>query len=341
MNIEELFPLAIEHNASDIHIANGLSPIFRIDGILKRIENYPAASQEDILGFLEKNLNKKKKEYLFENKELDFSFAIPQKKIRLRVNAFWEKNNLALAMRIIWPHIPSLGEIGAPPIFSELLKKHDGLILITGPAGCGKSTTLAAMINYINENRNCHIITLEDPIEYIFESKKSIIAQRELGQDMLSFASAMKRVLRQDPNVIMVGELRDLETIALAVTLAETGHLIFGTLHTPSTAQTISRIIDIFPPNQQTQIKLQLSMVLKGIICQHLVPKIGGGRTAIREVLINTSAVANLIRENQIQQIVSSIQTGMNYGMFTMNQDIERLLKQEIISEKTALDYSR
>jgi len=341
MNIEKLFSLGIKHKASDIHLVNNLPPIFRIDGILSRIENYPPITQEDINSFLKRNLTEIQKKRLQTDKDLDFSFVVPEEKTRLRINVFWERNNLALAARIVWPHIPTMEEIDMPPIAYELVKLHHGLVIVTGPAGCGKSTTLAAMLNHINEHQSAHIITLEDPIEFTFDSNKSIISQRELGQDMTSFASALKHIVRQDPNIVMLGEMRDLETIGLALTLAETGHLIFATLHTPSADQTISRIIDVFPPNQQTQIKLQLSLALKAIICQHLLPKINGGRVAAREVLVVTPAVANLIRENQAQQIISSIQTGARYGMFTMNRDLERLVKNGVISPETARSYSR
>ncbi|NCO23083.1 type IV pili twitching motility protein PilT [bacterium (Candidatus Moisslbacteria) CG02_land_8_20_14_3_00_36_53] len=338
MNIEEIFSLAVKRNASDVHLVVGLPPILRVDGLLQKIEGFPLVLQKDLQGFLEKSLNEIQKKNFLENKELDLSFVIPQENTRLRVNIFWEKNNLALAARIIWPHIPTMEEIDMPPVAYELCKLSHGLIIVTGPAGCGKSTTLAAMVEHINNNRNCHIVTLEDPIEFVFSSKKSIVAQRELGQDMISFEQALKHVVRQDPNVIMVGEMRDLETISLAVTLAETGHLIFATLHTPSASQTVSRIIDVFPSNQQSQIRLQLSLALKAILCQRLIPRMGGGRVATREVLINNTAISNLIRENQVQQILSAIQTGSRYGMFTTSQDLKRLAKQGAISEESVIN---
>ncbi len=340
MNLEEIFSLAIKSRASDVHLVVDLPPVLRINGILSRLENYPPVSQKDLLDFVEKNLNNLQKKNLFDNRELDLSYVTSEEKTRLRVNIFWEKGNLALAARVIWPHIPTMEEIDLPPVAYDLVKLRQGLIIITGPAGCGKSTTLASMLDYINEHRICHIVTFEDPIEFVFSSKRSVISQRELGQDMISFAEALKHVVRQDPNVIMVGEMRDLETISLAITLAETGHLILATLHTPSAPQTIARIIDVFPPNQQFQIRLQLSLALKAIICQHLVPTVDGGRTAAREVLINIPAISNLIRENQIQQIISSIQTGANYGMFTMAQDLKRLAGNKTISKETFLSYA-
>ena len=335
MNLEEIFSLAINKKASDVHLVIGLPPVLRIDGLLERQEDLPSVSQKDLLSFVERNLNEGQKKNLFENRELDLSFVTLKEKTRLRVNIFWEKNNLALAARIIWPRLPTMEEIDMPRITYDLCRLSAGLIIISGPAGCGKSTTSAAMIEYINQNRNAHIITLEDPIEFVFTSKKCIISQRELGQDMVSFTQALKHVVRQDPNIIMVGEMRDLETISLAITLAETGHLILATLHTPSAPQTISRIVDVFPSNQQTQIRLQLSLALKAIVCQRLFPRAGGGRVAAREVLINNTAIANLIRENQIQQIVSNIQMGGRYGMFTLEQDLKRLIKEGMINQET------
>jgi len=335
MNLEEIFSLAINKKASDVHLVIGLPPVLRIDGLLERQEDLPSVSQKDLLSFVERNLNEGQKKNLFENRELDLSFVTLKEKTRLRVNVFWEKNNLALAARIIWPRLPTMEEIDMPRITYDLCRLSAGLIIISGPAGCGKSTTSAAMIEYINQNRNAHIITLEDPIEFVFTSKKCIISQRELGQDMVSFTQALKHVVRQDPNIIMVGEMRDLETISLAITLAETGHLILATLHTPSAPQTISRIVDVFPSNQQTQIRLQLSLALKAIVCQRLFPRAGGGRVAAREVLINNTAIANLIRENQIQQIVSNIQMGGRYGMFTLEQDLKRLIKEGMINQET------
>ena len=335
MNLEEIFSLAINKKASDVHLVIDLPPVLRIDGLLERQEDLPSVSQKDLLSFVERNLNEGQKKNLFENRELDLSFVTLKEKTRLRVNVFWEKNNLALAARIIWPRLPTMEEIDMPRITYDLCRLSAGLIIVSGPAGCGKSTTSAAMIEYINQNRNAHIITLEDPIEFVFTSKKCIISQRELGQDMVSFAQALKHVVRQDPNIIMVGEMRDLETISLAITLAETGHLILATLHTPSAPQTISRIVDVFPSNQQTQIRLQLSLALKAIVCQRLFPRAGGGRVAAREVLINNTAIANLIRENQIQQIVSNIQMGGRYGMFTLEQDLKRLIKEGMINQET------
>ena len=240
--------------------------------------------------------------------------------------------------RVITSELPSMEEIGMPQMAYEMTRSRQGLILVTGPTGCGKSTTLAAMINLINKERVANIVTLEDPIEFIFEADKSVIMQRQLGTDMSSFASALKHVLRQDPNVIMVGEMRDLETIAATLTLAETGHLVLATLHTHNAAQTIDRIVDVFPPYQQNQIRMQLSMSLNGVISQQLLPKLDGGRIAAREIMINTPAIANIIRENKIPQIKTAIQTSAGDGMVTLEQDLKRLLKDGLV-DKEVVEY--
>ena len=280
---------------------------------------------------------KQKKEFL-ENRELDISYEINGFS-RYRINLFWEKDNVGLVARVISTDVPVLEDLGMPPIVHRLIEKDQGLILVTGPTGCGKSTTLAAMIQRINELRFANIITLEDPIEYIFKPVKSIIKQRQLGTDMNTFQDALKHVLRQDPNVIMVGEMRDLETIAATITLAETGHLVLATLHTHNASQTIDRIIDVFPPHQQAQVRLQLSMSLSGVISQKLLPRVGGGRVAVREILINTPAIANIIRENKIPQMRSVIQTSADVGMFSMDFNIRELLEKNLIDEPTALAH--
>jgi twitching motility protein PilT len=243
---------------------------------------------------------------------------------------------MGLVARIINDKMPTLEDLSLPEIVSDLLNLKQGLILVTGPTGCGKSTTLAAMINYINSNHRLNIITLEDPIEYLFKPEKSIIIQRQLGSDMLSFASGLKHALRQDPNVIMVGEMRDLETIATTITLAETGHLVLATLHTYSAAQTIDRIIDAFPPHQQNQVRMQLSMTLASVISQRLLPRVDGGRIAAREIMINNSAISNLIRENKIAQIRTVIETSAKDGMVSMDQDLKRLFKEKLVSKEVA-----
>ncbi len=339
MTIEEIFDGAATLKASDVHLASGLPVYYRIDGLLRPVKNWPVLDHEIILKLVEPILTEEQRKILFEKKNLDFSYQI-KNKIRLRIDVFWEKGSLTLAARIIHQKIPTMEKIDMPKTTYKLCELKDGLLLMTGPTGCGKSTTLAAMIDYINNKRACHIITLEDPIEFIFPSKKSVIAQRELGKDMLSFQSALKHIVRQDPDVIFVGEMRDLETIRLAITLAETGHLVLATLHTPNAPQTIDRIIDIFPPHQQNQIRLQIALSLKSVISQHLLPKIGGGRVAVREILINTPAVANLIRENKIAQLKSSIQTGSKAGMITLEQSLKKLYRNKTITLETALAHA-
>lgn len=339
MTIEEIFNGAVSLKASDIHLASDLPVFFRIDGLMQPVKEWPVLKHEDILSLIEQVVGKEQKQSLFDKKNLEFSYQI-KNGVRFRVCAFLEKKKAALAARLISSNIPSMEEVDMPKSVYNLSELKEGLILVTGPTGCGKSTTLAAFIDYINSKRPLHIITLEDPIEYVFSSKKSVIAQRELGQDMVSFESALKHIVRQDPNVILVSEMRDLETISLAITLAETGHLILATLHTPNAPQTIDRIIDIFPANQQKQIRMQVSMVLKCVISQYLLPKIGGGRVAAREVLFNTPAVANLIRENKVAQIKSVLQTSSKDGMCTLEQDLKRLYRNGSIDIKTALSHA-
>ena len=339
MNIEEIFKGAISLKASDVHLATNLPVYFRIDGIMRPVKNWPALKHENILSLIEPIINKDQKDELFNKKNLEFSYQ-NKNDFRFRISIFWEKNVLALAARLICPKIPTMEEVDMPKAIYDFAHLNDGLVLVTGPAGCGKSTTLAALIDYINQKRACHIITLEDPIEFIFKSKKSVIAQRELKQDMTSFQSALKHIVRQDPDVILVSEMRDLETIALAITLAETGHLVLATLHTANAPQTIDRIIDIFPVDQQSQIRLQVALALKGIVSQRLLPKIGGGRVAAREILINNGAVANLIRENKVTQIKSVLQTSSKDGMCTLEQGLKKLYQKKLITLKTALAHA-
>jgi len=334
MNLEELFQLAAQNKASDLHLVVGVPPVLRIDGDLAYIEGAKAITEKEMEQMAYSIVDEKQKERFISARELDFGYEIGA--FRYRVNYHFERGNIGLVARVISDKIPNLEEIGMPKIAYNLLDLKQGLILLTGPTGCGKSTTLAAMIEYINSNRFCNIITLEDPIEYIFKSQKSIIIQRQLGSDILSFAEGLKHALRQDPNVIMVGEMRDLETIATTITLAETGHLVLATLHTYSAAQTIDRIIDIFPPHQQDQVRTQLSMTLASVISQRLLNKVEGGRIAAREIMINSPAVANLIRENKITQIRTVIETSSKEGMSSMDQDLQRLYKEKIIDKEIA-----
>ena len=335
MNIKNLFKTALNKKASDLHLVVGLPPILRIDGALVNIENEKPLTNSDLEQMAFSIINQKQKEKFISSREFDFGFEADDKS-RFRINLYYEKNNIGLVARVINEKMPTLEDIGMPEITYDLLNLSQGLILVTGPTGCGKSTTLAAMIDYINNNRNCSIVTLEDPIEYLFQPIKSIVVQRQLGSDMLSFANGLKHILRQDPNVIMVGEMRDLETIAATVTLAETGHLVLATLHTYSAAQTIDRIIDIFPPHQQNQIRMQLSMTLAAVISQRLLPMIKGGRVAAREIMLNTAAVANLIRENKIAQLKTVIETSSKEGMISLDQELKKIYKDKIISKEVA-----
>lgn len=335
MHIDDLFKIAVEKKASDLHIIVGMPPVLRIDGVLQQIKGQPKISNKVAQDLIYPILTEKQKEIFTDKKELDLSYEVKTGH-RFRVNLHWEKNNLGLVARVISAKIPTMKDVLMPEIVYKFLDLYQGLILITGPTGCGKSTSLAAMVGHINANRPVHIVTLEDPIEFLFKPDKSIIKQRQLHTDMISFQSALIHVLRQDPNVIMVGEMRDLETIAATITLAETGHLVLATLHTHNAAQTIDRIIDIFPPYQQQQIRLQVSMTLKGIVSQLLIPKKGGGRIATREILVNTPAIANLIRENKIAQIKTVIQTSAEEGMITMDQDLINLYNEGLITKEIA-----
>ena len=330
INIDKILTEAYERCASDVHIVVGFKPIFRIDGELIYSEDFSVVKEADSMELMKKLLNEEEIKRFEVEKELDFSYQIKDI-CRFRVNLYLEKRNLCFVARVINNKIPTLQELLVPEIFYELIKKQSGLILVTGAAGMGKSTLIGSMINEINNQENRNIITIEDPIEFVYESKKSLITQRQVGDDTLTFNHALKRVLREDPNVIVIGEMRDYETISSAITLAETGHLVFSTLHTASSSQTINRIIDVFPYEQQQQIRTQLSITLISIISQRLVPKKYGGRVALREVLINNSSVSNLIRENKIAQIDNMLQTGAAVGMFTMEQDEKRLFKAGII----------
>ena len=339
MDINDLFKIATQSSASDLHIIVGKPPILRIDGELKVIPKTEIINKAQAEKLIFSIITEKQKNKFIAERELDISYELNGFS-RYRVNLHWEKDNVGLVARVISSNIPTMEELELPPVAHRLIERTQGLILITGPTGCGKSTTLAAMIERINKIRFANIITLEDPIEYIFKPQLSIIKQRQLGTDMLTFGDALKHVLRQDPNVIMVGEMRDLETIAATITLAETGHLVLATLHTHNAAQTIDRIIDVFPPHQQSQVRLQLSMSLSGVISQKLLPKVGGGRVAAREILINTPAVANIIRENKIPQIKTVIQTSADVGMFSMDQNIREMLENNLIDEPTALAHT-
>lgn len=338
--LKELLLLTIQENASDLHLTEKTPPIFRIDGRLVPLKSAEALNREQIQEMIYSCLSDVQKAKFEEEKELDFSLALTGMD-RFRVNVHIQRGSVEAAFRRISLFIPSMEELQLPPVIAELARKQNGLVLITGPTGTGKTTTLASMINLINAERTCVIMCIEDPIEYIHTNKKSVIKQREIYRDTRSFAEALKRCLRQDPDVIVVGEMRDLETIATALTAAETGHLVLATLHTPDAPQTVERIIDVFPPYQQQQVRLQLSSVLQGVISQKLVPRASGrGRIMVPEIMIATAGVRNMIREKAVEQLRTAIQTGGQYGMRTFDKSLKELYEKNIISYQTALDMS-
>jgi twitching motility protein PilT len=338
--IDEIAREANDRNATDIHITPGVPPMIRVDGRLVPLIGYPPMTPKDTQEFVYSFMNEKQKKTFEQKKEIDFSFGI--KGIgRFRVNAFYQRGTVAAALRRIPYEIKPMEELGLIPKVRDLCHLSMGLVLVTGPTGSGKTTTLASMIDYINANFPYHIITIEDPIEYLYQHKKSVVAQREVGADTDSFTLALKYALREDPDVILVGEMRDPETIRAALTAAETGHLVFGTLHTNTAVQTINRIIDVFPMEEQDQIRIELSFVLQGVISQRLLPKIGGGRVLIHEVMIPNTAIRNLIRENKVHQIYGLMQTGQaESGMQTMNQSIIKALQRKLITVEDALRIS-
>ncbi|MRJ06233.1 MAG: type IV pili twitching motility protein PilT [Epsilonproteobacteria bacterium] len=337
--LEQLLKSIKKHGGSDLHLNVGNPPRLRKNGALKPLK-LPNLTNQDVIDLCYSVLNEKQKVQFESNLELDFSFEIPGVS-RFRANYFFERENMAAVFRIIPERPLSLDELNAPKVFKKIVRREKGLVLVTGPTGSGKSTTLAAMINEINENFYKHILTIEDPIEFVHQHKKSLISQREVGRDTLTFANALKSALREDPDVILIGEMRDKETIGAAITAAETGHLVFGTLHTNSAAQTINRIINVFPAEEQAQIRTQLSMALLAVIAQVLLPKRTGGRVAAHEILIVNPAISNLIRENKIQQIYSQMQMGQqNTGMQTMNQSLAYYVQKKVVDKEVALSYS-
>lgn len=339
MALETLIKKAIEEGASDLHLRGGSPPRLRIDGELYELKQ-PVPTDQEIKLAIYEMLTEEQIERFEHYKELDFAFSAPHI-CRMRINLFLQRNNFCASIRIIPDHIPTMEEIYLPKACHNFVNLNKGLVLVTGPSGCGKSTTLAAMINHINANRRCHILTIEDPIEFVYSDKHAMVSQREVALDTRSFATALRHTFRQDPNVILLGEMRDLETMQTAITLAETGHLTFSTLHTGEAAQTINRIVDSFPPHQQEQIRAQLMVSLEGIISQKLLPlKDRRGRVAAREVLICNRAVKNLIREGKTQQISSAIQTGLEEGMVTMNNSLGQLYEKGLISYRVALNAS-
>lgn len=323
--------------ASDIHISEGLPLMVRIDGSL--VEAPVAMDGKETADTILSMLDDKQKELLAQGNDLDFPVELPNGE-RQRVNVFRQQKKLAATIRLLNNHIPTLEELNLPPVLKKLADEPRGLILVTGPTGSGKSTTLAAMIDYINSNRADHIITVEDPIEYVYEQKRSLIHQRETGRDVESFAAALRSALREDPDIILVGEMRDFETISAALTAAETGHLVLSTLHTTGAAQTIDRIIDACPASSQSQVRTQLAGVLKGIITQCLIPRMQGGRTAATEILLGTDAAMNLVRENKCHQLGSVMQSGRALGMHSLNSDLARLVQGGVIERDLAYQYS-
>ena len=336
MEIRDLLLMCIDKGASDLHITENEPPILRIDGRLTRT-NLEKLNKQDLKKMIYGLLSNSQKEIFERELELDFSLALPDLD-RFRVNIHMQKGSVEAACRRIPLEIPNAEKLGLPQIVIDLAKKPNGLVLVTGPTGMGKTTTLAAMINYINSERECLITCIEDPIEFVYSNKRSVIKQREVYADTHSFAQALRHALRQDPNVIVVGEMRDLETISTALTAAETGHLVLATLHTPDAPQTIARIIDVFPPHQQQQVKMQLSDCLQGVVSQLLLPHISGkGRVLCTEVMVATPGIRNLIREQEIEQIPTLMQTGMQHGMHTMDKSLKELHQKGLITLDMAM----
>jgi len=334
VDVAQLLSFSVKNNASDLHLSGGVPPMIRVDGDIKRV-NMPALTHKDVNSMVYDIMNDKQRKDYEEYLETDFSFEIP-KLARFRVNAFNQNRGSAAVFRTIPSEILTLDDLGAPPIFKDLAMHPRGIVLVTGPTGSGKSTTLAAMVDYINENKPDHILTIEDPIEFVHESKKSLINQREVHRDTLGFNEALRSALREDPDVILIGELRDLETIRLALTAAETGHLVFGTLHTSSAAKTIDRIVDVFPAAEKDMVRAMLSESLRSVISQTLLKKIGGGRVAAHEIMVGTPAIRNLIREGKIAQMYSAIQTGQGSGMYTLDQNLSELMAKGLINKEEA-----
>ena len=336
MDMESLLREAVDRHASDLHVTVGVPPILRINGILTKLD-LPSLSVEDTLQLFEEIVAEERRTQFSQNGEVDFSYTIFGLS-RFRVNAFRQRGSIAIAIRIIPERVPTLQELKLPDIVRELAGKPRGLVLVTGPTGSGKSTTMAAMIDLINSQRACNILTLEDPIEYLHRHRQSIINQREVGADTRTFANALRAALREDPDVILVGEMRDMETISIAVRAAETGHLVLATLHTSDASQTVDRIIDVFPPYQHQQVRTQLSLALQGIVSQQLLPrKDGKGRAVAVETLVATPATRNLIREGKSHQLLSVIQTGAKFGMQSMDTALRDLCRAGTISEEEAL----
>ncbi|MFY0663664.1 MAG: type IV pilus twitching motility protein PilT [Natronospirillum sp.] len=334
MDITELLAFSAKQNASDLHLSANLPPMIRVDGDVRRI-NLPAMSHKEVHGLIYDIMNDKQRKDYEEFLETDFSFEVPGV-ARFRVNAFNHNRGAGAVFRTIPSKVLSMEDLGMGEVFKDIASAPRGLVLVTGPTGSGKSTTLAAMINHINENRYEHVLTVEDPIEFVHESKRCLVNQREVGRDTLGFNEALRSALREDPDIILVGEMRDIETIRLALTAAETGHVVFGTLHTTSAAKTIDRIIDVFPAEEKSMVRSMLSESLQAVISQTLLKRKGGGRVAAHEIMRGTSAIRNLIREDKVAQMYSAIQTGAAQGMITMDQSLHNLVQKGVITTEEA-----
>lgn len=335
MDIAELLAFSVKNDASDLHLSAGLPPMIRVDGDIRRI-NVPGLDHKTVHALVYDIMNDKQRKDYEEFFEVDFSFEIPGL-ARFRVNAFNQDRGAAAVFRTIPSKVLTLEDLDAPAVFKKVCDNPRGLVLVTGPTGSGKSTTLAAMMDYKNDTEYGHILTIEDPIEFVHQSKKCLINQREVHRDTLGFAEALRSALREDPDIILVGELRDLETIRLALTAAETGHLVFGTLHTSSAAKTIDRIVDVFPAGEKSMVRSMLSESLRSVISQTLLKKVGGGRIAAHEIMIGTAAIRNLIREDKVAQMYSAIQTGQSSGMQTLDQCMQDLVRKGLISRQDAI----
>ncbi|MDB6048337.1 MAG: twitching motility protein PilT [Pseudomonas sp.] len=339
MDITELLAFSAKQGASDLHLSAGLPPMIRVDGDVRRI-NLPALDQKQVQGLVYDIMNDKQRKDFEEFLETDFSFDVPGV-ARFRVNAFNHNRGAGAVFRTIPSKVLTMDDLGMGEVFRKITDVPRGLVLVTGPTGSGKSTTLAAMIDYLNSTKHHHILTIEDPIEFVHESKKCLVSQREVHRDTLGFAEALRSALREDPDVILVGEMRDLETIRLALTAAETGHLVFGTLHTTSAAKTIDRVVDVFPAQEKSMVRSMLSESLQAVISQTLLKKVGGGRVAAHEIMIGTAAIRNLIREDKVAQMYSSIQTGGSLGMQTLDMCLKDLVNKGLVTRESAREKAK
>lgn len=339
MDITELLAFSVKQRASDLHLSAGLPPMIRVDGDVRRI-NLPPMDHKQVHSLIYEIMNDKQRKDFEEFLETDFSFEVPGV-ARFRVNAFNQNRGAGAVFRTIPSKVLSMEDLGMGQVFRDMCQAPRGLVLVTGPTGSGKSTTLAAMIDYINENKYHHVLTIEDPIEFVHESKKCLVNQREVHRDTHGFAEALRSALREDPDIILVGEMRDLETIRLALTAAETGHLVFGTLHTTSAAKTIDRIVDVFPANEKSMVRSMLSESLESVVSQTLLKRVGGGRVAAHEIMRGTPAIRNLIREDKVAQMYSAIQTGANVGMQTMDQCLADLVAKRIVTREAAREKAK